>query len=160
MLRRNLLAYSGLTIIAMIPGCGETTPGGTPGVSLDQVKAYLDAGVLALEAAAQQYEAGPPVPSPANLLLVQTIAGNLETVKTSLDSITIPADYKAGLLEAVALTQQLTPLVSGRLGEAAAYIPLVIAVAQAFIAQLPAPINAPPTPPAALSRKAMEYRRH
>jgi len=155
MQRRALLSLGGLLLIA---GCGGSST--TPGVSLDQVKAYIDAGVLALDAAAQQYEAGPPAPSADNLVLVQNLVASLDTAKTALDGLTAPADYKAGLLEAVSLMQQLQPLVASKLGAAAPYIPLVFAVAQAFINALPPPADAPPTPPAALVRKGMEYHGH
>lgn len=155
--RRTLLSASAVTLGMALTGCTGSTASSQ--VSLDQVKAYLDAGVLALEAAAQQFEAGPPPPSAANLALVQQIAASLETSKASLDTITVPADYKTGLLEAVALMQQLSPLVGSFLGAAGPYLPLVFAVAQAFVASLPPPADAPPTPPAALARKGLEYRK-
>jgi hypothetical protein len=154
MQRRNVLALTGAALL--LASCGDTP--GSPAVTFDQVKAYVDAGVAALDAAAQQFLMGPPAPSAANAVLVQQIIGALDQTKTALDGVTVPADYKAGLMQAIALIQQLAPMVTLQLGAAAQYIPLVIAVAQAFIAALPPPADAPPTPPAALARKGAEYK--
>lgn len=154
MQRRNILALTGIALL--LARCGDTP--GSPAVTLDQVKAYLDAGVAALDAGAQQFLAGPPMPSTANAALVWQLITALDQSKTALDGVTVPADYKAGLLQAIALIQQLSPMVAGTLGEATQYIPLVLAVAQAFIAALPPPADAPPTPPAALARKGIEYK--
>ncbi len=156
MQRRGILTLSGAALL--LASCGGTTTT-SPGVTLDQVKAYMDAGIAALDAAAQQFLMGPPVPSAANAAVVQQLIAALDQSKAALDAVTVPTDYKAGLLQAIALIQQLSPMVASSLGEAAQYIPLVLAVAQAFIAALPPPANAPPTPPAALASKAVEYRK-
>jgi len=153
MQRRVLLATSCAAVLAR---CGTT---GTAAVTLAQAQAYLTTGVAALEAAAEQYLAGPPVPSAGDTALVNSVVAALNAATGALEGVTVPATWQAGALEVVGLMQQLDPLVARYLGDAAPYIPLAIAVIQSFIATLPAPADAPVTPPAPLARKAMELRR-
>ena len=76
-----------------------------------------------------------------------------------VDGTSTVNDWKAAAQEALVVVLQLNPLVGGFLGAAAPYVPIAIAVVNAFIAALPPPANAPPVPPAQLTRKAAEYRR-
>ena len=155
MQRRIMLASSGLTMALLLTGCGGSTSP-VPVVTFDQAKAYMDVAVAAVTAAAQQYLVGPPVPTAANAVLVNTVISKLGTVKTALDQVTLATDWKSGALEAITLMQQLSPTVAPFLGGAAPYVPLALAVIQAFVMSLPPPASAPVTPPAPLAQKALE----
>jgi hypothetical protein len=155
-MQRRVLLTSSAVILAVLAGCA----GSASVTTLAQAQAYMNAGVAALQAAAQQYLAGPPLPSAASAALVSNTVTALTTVKTALDAETVPANWQAGALQAIALMQQLEPLVAAYLGTAAPYVPLAIAVIQAFIASLPPPVAAPVVPPAALARKAAELKSH
>lgn len=152
--RRHILVASPAAM-AVLAGCST----GSSSVQFDQAKAWLDAGSVAVMAAAQQYLAGPPVPPAATAATVQQALVALQQAKTAVDALTVPADWKSGAVEVLALIQQLSPMVAPFLGAAAPYVPLAIAVVTAFVQSLPAPANAPATPPAALSRKAAQFRR-
>lgn len=153
MKRRLLIAAAPLAILA---GCAT---GGSSAAQFDQAKAWLDAGAVAIMAAAQQYLAGPPAPPAAAAATVQQALAALQQAKTAVDALTVPADWKSGAVEVLALIQQLSPIVAPYLGGAAPYVPLAIAVVTAFVQSLPAPANAPATPPAALTRKAAQFSR-
>ena len=155
MKRRALLA--GLSLAAFVAGCASPTAN----AQFAQAKAYLDAGSAALLAAGQQFLIGPPPPSSAAAQAVQTAMAGLVQARTTLDAITLPADWKSGALEAVSVMQALAanPALAPYLGPAAPFIPLAIAVVTAYINALPPPVNAPPAPPPALQAKARQYRR-
>ena len=155
MYRRNLLKTAAAALPVWLVACT-----GTP--SADQfamAKAYLDTGVSAVLAASQAYLAGPPVPSPQSAATIVAIMADLESVKATIDGTVSDADWKSGAIQALAAMQQLSPLVTAFLGAAAPYVPLAIAVVSAFVQYLPPPVSAPPVPPAALVRKAAQYRR-
>lgn len=147
-----MFAFAGLGLAACNTSSSQT--------SLAQAKAYMDAGVAAVLAAAQQYLMGPPAPAAAMSQAVSDAMAKLESLKTTLDTVTLVADWKSGAMEVLALIQQILPMVTPFLGAAAPYVPLAIAVITAFIASLPPPADAPATPPAALTRKAAEYHHH
>ena len=149
--RRALLAAAASALA--LAGCTSTQT-----TTLAQAKMYLDVGVTALQAAAQQYLAGPPLPSAANAALVNGIVAQMTQAKTTLDGTVAVADWQAGAEEVLQEMQQLEPLVAPYLGKAAPYVPLSIAVVQAFIASLPPPASATATPPAALTSKAAEFK--
>lgn len=125
--------------------------------TLDMAKAYLDAGSAAVLVAAQQFLAGPPKPTTATAEIVTAFLADLQKVKTTLDTVTAVGGWQAAATQALADMQQLTPLVAVFLGAAAPYVPLAIAVVQAFLAGLPPPAAAPVTPPAVLKFKAAQY---
>jgi hypothetical protein len=133
---------------------------GTQGaVTLEQAKAYLNDGVNATLAASQAYLASTPAPSAQIAATVTALAAKLEAANTALQGVVAVVDWKAGALEALTVLQQLSPLVAPFLGAAGPLLPMAIAVVMAFVQSLPPPADAPPTPPAALSRKAAEYHR-
>ena len=155
MLRRSILGCAALLPVAMLVDCT-----GTQGaVTFEQAKAYADAAIGAALAGSQQYLASTPPPSAANALVVTVLVTRLEAIKGSIDGTTTVPNWQAGAQEALAVLQQLSPMIAPFLGPAAPFLPIAIGVIEAFIAGLPLPVNAPPTPPAALSRKAAEYHR-
>jgi len=127
--------------------------GQSGGVSVAQVKAYGNALAAAVAGAAQAYLAGPPMPSAAQAQIVNLVLADLKTAADALDGIPDGAgsygtkDLVQQILTAV---QKLTPIVAPFLGPAGVYVPLAIAVLQAFIASLPAPPATPAMPPAAM----------
>ena len=155
--RRLALTGTGLAAMAIaLFGC--TTPGSV--TSYNQAKAYLDAGSNAIIAAGQQFLTGLPAPSAANKALVEQGIAALQQVTAAIDAQAVPTgSWKADATQALAFIQQLSPVVGRFLGDASAYIPLVIAVVTSFVNALPPPTDAPVTPPAGLTRKAAEVRR-
>lgn len=156
MYRRTLISTIPLLASgALLAGCV-----GTPGaVTFAQARAYMDDAVDAVLAAAQAYIVGTPRPPQASIDVVISLSTALENARTALDATTVVANWQAGAIEALAVLQQLTPLVAAFLGAAAPYVPLAIAVIEAFIQSLPPPPAAPVTPPAALAQKALQYHR-
>jgi hypothetical protein len=124
----------------------------------EQAKAYADSGIGATLAAAQAYLNGPPAPDPMVAATVRTAMSDLVQLRQTLNGIAAPTpDWKADALQALAVMQQLNPIVAPFLGPAAPFLPLAEAVVSAFIQSLPPPQNAPVTPPAALRAKSLEY---
>lgn len=156
MQRRSLLLGGAvLGAAALLVGCS----GSSGGVSFDQAKAYADAAIDATLAAAQQYLMGPPAPTPQNMNIVTTIVADLVKVKAVLDGTQPGAAWNANVQIAISDINQLVPMLSDYLGgSVTADIHLALDVLAAFVAALPPPANAPPTPPASLRHKAMEYR--
>jgi len=155
MFRRSILGFTAMLPLGFLADCA-----GTQGaMTFAQAKAYADAAIGAALAGAQQYLASTPPPPVANATLVADLANKLQAIKTELDGTTVVPNWQAGAQEALAVLQQLSPMVAVFLGPAAPFLPVAIGVIQAFIAGLPPPADAPPTPPAALTRKAMEYHR-
>jgi hypothetical protein len=146
--RRYLFPLPALLLLAR---CGAS---GSASVTLAQAKAYADDLINALSAAAQSYLAAP---SAANKALVTSIVTDLQQAKVAIDAATAESDARGIALQIVALAQQLVPLVVPFLGPAGPYVPLAIAVIQAFIASLPPPPAAPPAPPAALHEMGLRY---
>lgn len=154
MLRRHLLAGTAAACLPLsLLGCS-----GTQATTLAMAQSYLDTSVNALLAAAQAYLAGPPAPPATAAAQIKAIMGQLVSAQAALDKVTVEADWKSEATKILATMNELTPTVSPYLGEAAPYLPLAIAVVQAFINSLPPPADAPPTPPAALKKKAALYR--
>lgn len=155
MLRRSILGFAALLPIGLLVDCT-----GTPGaVTFEQAKAYADAAIGAALAGSQQYLASIPPPSAMTASIVAGLANKLQAIKAEIDGTTTVPNWKAGAQEALAVLQQLSPMVAPFLGAAGPLLPVAIGVIEAFIAGLPTPADAPPTPPAALSRKAMEFHR-
>lgn len=152
MLRRNLLLASALAPAFLI-GCASTT---SPTVSLQMVQAYVSDLVNAVSAAAQAYLAGS---SESNSPLVSSIVSELQTLNTTIQGLTDPTSVKSAALEVLAAVQQIGPFIAPFLGPAGPFIPLAVAVVEAFVQSLPAPSEAPPQPPAALHRMAATYHR-
>ena len=122
------------------------------------VRAYADDLVDAMGGAAQSYALTKPTPSPDSLALVADVMKTLLAAKSALDSAKPTADAKTIVLEVISGVQTLTPYLAVILGGAAPYVPIAIALLQAFINGLPAPPDAPPTPPAALHHAAALHR--
>lgn len=150
--RRSLLRSLPLGLLVF--GCSPTTPGATS-VPMNMLKAYGDDVINALSAAAQAYVVSPGA---KNTAIVNQIVGYLQSTKDALDSVQIESDARGIALEVVGFAQQLSPIVAPFLGPAAPFVPIALAVLQAFIASLPPPPAAPPTPPAALHNLALKYR--
>ena len=153
MTRRALTASGFTALVVSLTGCGADSA-----TQFAQAKLYLDTAVAAVTAAGQQFLAGPPAPSAANASLVRALISGLSQAQSAIANVTVPADWKAGAMQVLAIIQQMSPLVSPFLGAAAPYIPLAVAVVMAFIESLPPPANTPATPPAALTLKAAERR--
>ena len=151
MQRRAVLLGSAALALTRCSGAAVTT--------LAQAKAYFDAGAGAVLAGAQQYLAGPPKPSAADAATVKTVMAALVAAQKALDGTVIETDWRATAVGALANIQSLLPFATPFLGPAGPYLPLAIAVVQAFIDALPAPPDTPAVPPAALSRKAAEFHR-
>lgn len=149
--RRYTLSLTALLPLAFAR-CANMT---TPTVTLDQAKLYANDLILALSAAADTYVTSPGA---KNIPLVLEIESDLQQLKSAIDSVESVADARSIVLQAIAFCQQLTPIVLPFLGPAAAAVPLALAVLQAFVQALPPPPEAPPTPPAALHAKALQYR--
>jgi hypothetical protein len=123
-----------------------------------QAKAYADSGIGAVLAASEAYLNGPPAPDPAVAAMVRTAMNDLVQLRQTLNGVAAPTqDWKADALQALAIMQQLNPIVAPFLGPAGPFLPLANAVVSAFIQSLPPPQNAPATPPAALQAKSLEY---
>lgn len=150
MKRRALLASA----IVLLSGCNSQTGP----AEFAMAKSYLDAAVGAVLAAAQQFLRSTPPPSTDVANKVYAIMADLQSLQATLDSQTDPTTWKEGANMAVGYLQQIVPMVAPMLGSAAPDVTVAIQVIQAFINGLPAPSNAPPTPPASLRRKAMEFR--
>lgn len=155
MFRRSVLSFA-----AMIPVVALVDCTGTQGaVTLDQAKAYLTDAVGATLAAAQAYLVSTPPPTAQVAATVKDLMTKLEAAASALEGVVAVVDWKAGALEALAVLQQLSPMVAPFLGAAGPLLPVAIAVVMAFVQSLPPPADAPVVPPAALSRKAAEYHR-
>lgn len=146
MLSGNLAAVAAL---ALVPGC--TMPAGA--TTLQMAQTYGDDLVAALLAAASTYQASPN-PSP----IVASVVADLQTAKKALDSATLASDARGVVLQIIAAAQTILPMLTPFLAAAGPYVPLAIAVLQAFVAALPPPPATPPTPPAALHAVAERYR--
>jgi hypothetical protein len=156
--RRTLLSAAALALpLPFLAACGLTSSGATP---LAMAKVYADDLANAVSAAANIYLAGPPKPTAANAALVGQLVDGLQQARAALDATTEASDAKGIVLQVIAGVQQLVPLVTPYIGPAGAYIPLAIAVLQAFVQSIPAPPDAPPTPPASLHRAALKYHPH
>jgi hypothetical protein len=157
MQRRSMLfASAAILPLGLLARCA-----GTQGaVTLEQAQAYMTDASGAVLAAAQAYLASTPPPNVGTADAVRALMANLEAVRQALSGAVAVADWKAGALEGLSLLQQLSPLVMVYLGPAGPVIPVAIAVIQAFVDALPPPADAPVVPPAALHRKALEYRPH
>jgi hypothetical protein len=155
MLRRSMLSF-----VAMIPVVALVDCTGTQGaVTLEQAKAYLTDGVNATLAAAQAYLVSTPPPTAQVAATVKDLMVKLEAASAALEGVVSVVDWKAGALEALTVLQQLSPMVAPFLGPAGPFLPVAIAVVEAFVQSLPPPPNAPVVPPAALHAKAMQYHR-
>lgn len=147
MLSGNLAAVAAL---ALVPGCATGTAGAT---TLQMAQTYGDDLVAALLAAASTYQAAPN-PSP----IIASVVADLQTAKTALDNATLASDARGVVLQIIAAVQTILPMLTPFLAAAGPYVPLAIAVLQAFVAALPPPPSAPATPPAALHAVAEKYR--
>ena len=152
--RRAALRLSGgiasLAAFGLLGACSTTSAG----TSLDMAKTYGDDLIAALLAAAATYNASPN----ANPIVAGTIVPDLEQAKVALDGATSASDARGIVLQILAAAQTAMPMLSPFLGAAGPYIPLAIAVLQAFAQSLPPPPAAPPTPPAALHAVGERYR--
>lgn len=154
--RYFLVAASALAPSLWLAACG-TTPAQQQ-VTFDKAKSYFDTGALAVMAAAQTYLAKNP--AAATAAIVQQGITTLTQVKQTVDAATLPANWKAGVLEGLSVIQQLQPTLAPIEGTAVAGgIDLTIAVVTAFVQQLPDPAPQQPAPPAALRAMALRYRR-
>lgn len=151
LLRRNLV---GLSAAAFLAGCAGGTDIAT---QFAQARAYADALIGATLAGAQQFLAAAGASKAAPM--VQAAIDRLESLRPLLASVTVPTDWKTAAVEALAVLQQLLPIIGPALGPVSVEVALAVAVVQAFVNALPPPATAPPTPPAALVRKSLEYHR-
>lgn len=151
--RRAALKLAGgvasVAALALVPGCASTS-GATP---LQMAQAYGDDFVTLVMAAAAAYEAEPN-PNP----IVATVITDLQAAQAALDGATVASGAQGVVGQILAGWQKLAPFVSPFFGAAAPYIPLVIAVLEAFVAEQPPPAGATPTPPAAVHSAATKYR--
>jgi hypothetical protein len=149
MLRRQFLP---LPLFLAVTAC--STGGAASQITLVQVQAYSDDLINALAAAAQAYGADP---NATQVVLVDQIVEDLQQAKLAIDSAQSETDARAIALEVVSFVQQLLPIVTPFLGAAGPYVPLAVAVLQAFVTSLPVPPNTPVQPPAELHRLALKY---
>lgn len=155
--RAALSAAATLAMLPLVAACGSTASTGT---SLEMAKVYADDLANAVSAAAAVYLAGPPMPTAANVAMVNQLVDGLQQARAALDSTTTASDARGIALQVLAGVQKLSPLVSAALGQAAAYVPLAVAVIEAFIQSIPPPADAPPTPPVELHNVALKYHGH
>src|ERR1700761_452252 len=155
--RRTVAITSAISLGLALTGCGSTPA--AQQANWDQAKSYLDSGIAASMAAAQQFLNGPPPATGPIATTVQDVVAQLGPLQQQLDAEPLPANWKAGALQALSFIQELEPAVGQFLGPAAATIPIVIAVVEAFVNGLPAPSTAPKNPPTALTAKAAQYRK-
>jgi hypothetical protein len=126
-------------------------------VSLAQVQAYAGDLVNALSAAAQTYLTLPSVTA-TDKVLVTTIVADLQQANTAIAAVVNVTNAQSIALQIVAFATQLEPLVLPFLGAAAPFVPVAMALLQAFIQSLPAPPATPVTPPVQLHSMALKYR--
>lgn len=157
MKRRALLSTVGL--LPLLAGCLSTSNRNAT-VTVPQVQEYTNDLVNALSAAGLAYINTTPPPSAVQITVVQTVINGLQSVNRTVQSVTAVPDLRSAVLEGVALANQLSPLVTPFLGPAAPYVPIAIAVLQAFVQSLPAPADAPQKPPVALHRVGLTYHPH
>lgn len=157
--RRTLL--SAIALAAPLPflaTCG-LVPTATGG-NLDQAKAYGADLANALSAGAAVFLAGPPVPTAEQAALVNAAVADIQAANAALAAATAQSTARGIVDQLLAAALKLSPLVMAALGAAGPYIPLAIAVLQAFAAAVPPPVEVPPVPPAALHRAALKYHSH
>ncbi len=154
--RRSLLASAALIFpVGLLAGCVGTGSA----AEFDTAKAYFHAVSIAVLAAGQQALTGMTDPKAPAYVAIQTAMLQLQEAMTTIDATTTVADWRSAAAEAIGVVTKLAddPFVAAMLGGAAAYVPLAIGIVQAFISSLVLPPNTPPTPPAALARKGMEF---
>lgn len=151
---RRIVMFGGVSLF--IVGC--TTPQSQ--TSFEMTKAYSNDLANALSASADVFLASTnPTPTAAQLSLVLHAKTSIQQAKDIINSTTAPSDARTAVQTVITDVGLMAPLLGPLLGPAALYIPLAVAVLQAFIDSLPPPPNAPPMPPAALHEKAMAYHR-
>lgn len=150
--RRNTLI--GCFVVGLA-GCA----GSNVATSLTQAKLYGDDLANALSAAGQEFMIATTSTLDQKVIVQKTLAA-IQVAKTALDNAVARTDAIGIVNQIIAAANTLYPLVSPYLGAAGLYVPIALAVLQAFIDSLPPPSDAPPTPPAALHEKAMAFRRH
>jgi hypothetical protein len=148
--RRHLLPLSALLFLAHCANSGSNV------MTLAQIQAYADDLINALSAAGQAYLLSATTTA-SGKVLVTTVIQDLQQTKIAIDSAVNTTDARATALEIVAFAQQLELLVIPFLGAAAPFVPIALAVLQAFIEALPPPSNAPAMPPAQLHELALKY---
>lgn len=152
MISRRQMAF--LPAAFLLAQCSST--GGST-TTLAQAQAYADDLISAVSAAAQAYLAQP---NAAQQALVQQVVSDLQTLRQTIDAAQATTTLQTTFLQVIVGVQQLVPIVEPFLGSAGPYVPLALAVLQAFVASLPPPSNAPPAPPAALHAAALKYHPH
>jgi hypothetical protein len=167
MINRRAIIRSVPMLAAVVAGC--STIASTP-AQISQVKEYSQAVANAVSASAQIYLAGPPVPSAANKALVTTVVTDIQAANAAVQildgtnlNFTTAQQTVNSLIQAIQMALNI-PGVQLALGAAGMYIPLALAVLEAFVNSmqgppLPPPAGTPQHPPAALTRKAAMYHR-
>lgn len=102
--------------------------------------------------------AGAGVYTGPNEAQVKDIAAKIQQGAAAFASLGDVATAKTAALSILAMIQQISPIVAPLLGPAGVFVPMAVAVLQAFVAALPVPPDTPPTPPAALHRAATARR--
>lgn len=157
--RRMLLSGAALALpLPFIAACGmlPTTSGG----NLAQAQAYGADLANALSAGAVVFLAGPPKPTDAQAALVNQAVADIQTANAALAAATAQSTATGFATQLLNAALKLSSLVIPSLGPAGPYVPLAIAVLQAFIGALPPPDVVPAVPPAALHRAALKYHAH
>lgn len=140
--RRRLLATAPALLIA---GCANQTPQ-QRAVELATAKVWVAAIANAVGTASFAY-VGP------NASQVRQAAAGLQVAANAFQSIVEISTARSAALSFVTAAQQIMPVITPLLGQQnALYVPLGLIVVQAFVASLPLPPDAPPAPPAAMSK--------
>lgn len=129
-------------VILSITGCAQGTQ---QAATLDQAKAWIS-GVTGAVAAAAAVYTGP------NQAQVQQASADLVKAATAFQALGDVTTARSAALSIVAMLQQLSPMVAPYLGANAVYVPMGLAVIEAFIAALPVPPSVPASPPAQMAR--------
>ena len=143
------------TVLIAIPLVVVGCTGTNAQVTLDQAKAYASDVVNAVSAAAQSYVASPLAKDAT--AVSESVAG-LQALNKAIQETTVATTARSVITEIITGVNELLPLVMPFLGVAGPYIPMALAVLQAFLAALPPPVDAPATPPAELHRFALTYK--
>lgn len=134
-----------VAVVLSVAGCAHGTQ---QAATLDQAKAWVSGLSGALSAAAAVYT-GP------SAIQVQKAAADLQAAAVAFQMLGDVSTARSAALSIVALAQQLSPMVAPYLGPNAVYVPMGLAVVQAFIAALPVPSSASPMPPAQMAFAAI-----
>lgn len=116
--------------------------------TLEQAKAWATGISSAISAAAAVYT-GP------NVDQVRKAATDIQAAAVAFQTLGDVSTARSAALSLIAMAQQVTPMIAPALGPNAVFVPMGLAVLQAFVASLPVPPAAAPTPPPEMQKTAL-----